>query len=230
MKIGFFTSCFPELSINEIAKFAAEEGFQTLEVAAWPLATDRHKYAPAHLNIDALSKGKGVNEIKELMDSLGLEISSLGYYPNNLHPDNSIRERYHDHLKKVIVAAEKLGVNLVGTFIGRNPYAPLDKELQRFRVIFPPLVKYAEDHGVKLMIENCPVTHLVLPEGFPMGMNIAYSPAVWRFIFEEIPNPNFGLNFDPSHLYWLGIFFLSSFSTISGSTSVILFQGHWLFF
>ena len=96
----------------------------------------------------------------------------------------------------------------MGTFIGRNPYAPLDKELQRFRVIFPPLVKYAEDHGVKLMIENCPVTHLVLPEGFPMGMNIAYSPAVWRFIFEEIPNPNFGLNFDPSHLYWLGIDYL----------------------
>ena len=205
MKIGFFTTCFPGLSINEIAKFASESGFEALEIAAWPSAADRNEYAPAHLDIDALSQGHGVSELKGMMEDLNLEISSLGYYPNNLHPDDAKREKYHAHLKKVIDAAEKLGVELVGTFVGRDTYSPLEKEIERAKRIFPPLIKYAEDHGVKIMIENCAATHLVIPEGFPLGMNLFYSPSVWRVLFEEIPSPNFGLNFDPSHLYWLGV-------------------------
>ncbi|MCK4355993.1 sugar phosphate isomerase/epimerase, partial [Candidatus Bipolaricaulota bacterium] len=101
MKIGFFTTCFPGLSINEIAKFASESGFEALEIAAWPSAADRNEYAPAHLDIDALSQGHGVSELKGMMEDLNLEISSLGYYPNNLHPDDAKREKYHTHLKKV---------------------------------------------------------------------------------------------------------------------------------
>jgi len=205
MKIGFFTTCFPNLSIASIAEFASENGFEALEIATWPSDADRHEYAPAHLDIDALSEGKGIAELKELMEDLKLEISSLGYYPNNLHPNDAIRQKYHRHLKKVICAAEKLGVELVGTFIGRDTYSPLEKEIERAKKIFPPLIKYAEDHGVKIIIENCAATHLVIPEGFPLGMNLFYSPKIWRALFEEIPSPNFGLNFDPSHLYWLGV-------------------------
>jgi sugar phosphate isomerase/epimerase len=205
MKVGFFTACFPSLSIEEIAEFAAQEGFQTLEIAAWPRDADRKEYAPAHLDIDALAQGNGVSELKGRMEDLGLEISSLGYYPNNLHSDAALRGRYHAHLKKVIDAAQRLGVKLVGTFVGRDTYSPLEKEIERAKEIFPPLIKYAEDHGVKIMIENCAATHLVIPEGFPLGMNLFYSPKVWRILFEEIPSESFGLNFDPSHLYWLGV-------------------------
>jgi len=176
-----------------------------LEIAAWPADADRSAFAPAHLDIDSLSQGKGICELRELMDNLGLEISSLGYYPNNLHPDDASRERYHTHLRKVIDAAEKLGVKLVGTFVGRDPYSPLSKEIDRATKLFSPLVRYAEDHGVKLMVENCAGTPHVIPEGFPLGLNIAYAPAIWRALFQEIPSSNFGLNFDPSHLFWLGI-------------------------
>jgi len=205
MKIGFFTACFPELSLDEIARFAADNGFSSLEIACWPAAADRSEHVAAHLNLDALRKGEGISEVKGLMEDLGLEISSLGYYPNNLDPDPRARDHYHTHLKKVIDAAQKLGVELVGTFVGRNPYATLDQELERFKTIFPPLVRYAEDHGVRLMIENCPASHQVMPEGFPLGINLAYAPAIWRRMFEEIRSPAFGLNLDPSHLYWLGI-------------------------
>jgi hypothetical protein len=34
------------------------------------------------------------------------------------------------------------------------------------------------------------------------GKNLASSPAIWRRMFEEIPSPNFGLNYDPSHQVW----------------------------
>lgn len=205
MKIGFFTACFPELSLDEIARFAADNGFSSLEIACWPAAADRSEYVAAHLDVDALRRGEGISEVKEVMEDLKLEISSLGYYPNNLHPDPKARDRYHTHLKKVIDAAQKLGVELVGTFVGRNPYAPLEQELERFKTIFPPLVRYAEDHDVRLVIENCAASHHVMPEGFPLGINLAYAPAIWRYMFEEIPSPAFGLNLDPSHLCWLGI-------------------------
>jgi sugar phosphate isomerase/epimerase len=37
---------------------------------------------------------------------------------------------------------------------------------------------------------------------WPGGKNLAISPAVWRRMFDEIPDKNFGLNYDPSHLVW----------------------------
>ena len=40
---------------------------------------------------------------------------------------------------------------------------------------------------------------------WPGGKNLAYAPAIWRRMFEEIPSPSFGLNYDPSHLIWLRI-------------------------
>ena len=40
---------------------------------------------------------------------------------------------------------------------------------------------------------------------WPSGKNLAVSPAIWRRMFDEIPSPNFGLNYDPSHLIWLRI-------------------------
>jgi sugar phosphate isomerase/epimerase len=37
---------------------------------------------------------------------------------------------------------------------------------------------------------------------WPGGRNLAYSPAIWRRMFEIVPDDNFGLNLDPSHLVW----------------------------
>ena len=37
---------------------------------------------------------------------------------------------------------------------------------------------------------------------WPGGTNLAYSPAIWRELFAAIPDANFGLNLDPSHLVW----------------------------
>jgi sugar phosphate isomerase/epimerase len=34
---------------------------------------------------------------------------------------------------------------------------------------------------------------------WPGGKNLMTTPAIWRRAFADIPSPNFGLNFDPSH-------------------------------
>jgi sugar phosphate isomerase/epimerase len=133
----------------------------------------------------------------------GLVISSLAYYPNNLHPDDAHREEVNGHLRKVIDAAQQLGVGIVGTFVGNDKDRPLPENLERFRQIWPPLVDYAGERGVKVAIENCPM--IFSYDEWPGGNNLAYAPAIWDEMFSAIPAENFGLNLDPSHLVWLMI-------------------------
>ncbi len=137
------------------------------------------------------------------MATHGLEISSLAYYPNNLAGDDAAREEANAHLRKVIDAAAALEVGIVGTFAGADQTLPLPENLQRFRTVWPPLVEYAEERGVKIAIENCPM--IFSWDEWPSGQNIAYSPAVWDEMFDAIPSESFGLNLDPSHLVWLQI-------------------------
>ena len=66
-------------------------------------------------------------------------------------------------------------------------------------------MEYAAGHGVRLMIENCPMENW---QRFGLPGNYAYSPELWEALFNEVPAEAFGLNFDPSHLYWLGIDYL----------------------
>jgi sugar phosphate isomerase/epimerase len=69
-----------------------------------------------------------------------------------------------------------------------------------FKKVWPGLVRFARDNGVKIAIENCPM--IFSGDEWPGGNNLAYNPANWRRMFEIIPDDNFGLNFDPSHLIW----------------------------
>ena len=91
-----------------------------------------------------------------------------------------------------------LGGVPVGTFIGRDPGRSVADNLREAERIFPPLVDYAGERGVRLMIENC-VMEGWHPDGYPG--NLAYSPELWEWMFEL----GLYLNFDPSHLLWLGI-------------------------
>jgi sugar phosphate isomerase/epimerase len=100
-------------------------------------------------------------------------------------------------------AAAELGVPIVGTFIGNDKDRPLPENLERFRRVWPELVRYAGDKGVKIAIENCPM--IFSWDEWPGGANLAWSPAIWEQMFEAIPDENFGLNLDPSHLVWLMI-------------------------
>ncbi|MFN8709230.1 MAG: sugar phosphate isomerase/epimerase family protein, partial [Planctomyces sp.] len=63
-----------------------------------------------------------------------------------------------------------------------------------------PLIGYAEDHGVRIGIENCPM--LFSADEWPGGKNLATSPDIWTRMFSDIPSDHFGLNYDPSHMIW----------------------------
>lgn len=201
MKLGLLTAAFPDLSFDGVCAWAAANGFEMLEVACWPAGGgERRRYAGvAHIDVDALDR----DEVHATLERHGLEISSLAYYPNNLHPDDAEREAVNGHLRKVIDAAQALGVGTVGTFVGNDKDRPLPENLQRFRQIWPALVSYAGERDVRIAIENCPM--IFSWDEWPGGTNLASTPAVWDEMFTIVPSPSFGLNLDPSHLVWLGI-------------------------
>ena len=200
MKLGLMSAALPNLSLRELAESAAESGFEMLEIACWPPGKADRRYAGVtHIDVTEFDKGKA-SEVREILHSNGLEISSLGYYPNPLYPDLEHRKLVAEHLKKVILAAELLEVPIVGTFIGRDKNKTFEDNLAGFREVWKPLVKFAGDHDVKIAIENCPM--IFSNDEWPGGNNLAISPAIWRKLFEIIPDENFGLNLDPSHLIW----------------------------
>jgi sugar phosphate isomerase/epimerase len=209
MKIGVMSAAFPDMSLEDLATWAADSGFGMLELACWPAGEgkDRKYGGVIHVDVDSLTPARA-SEINGMLAEKGLEISSLGYYPNPLHPDEAHRKHVIAHLKKVIVGADMLGVGIVGTFVGRtwNPeltgrdwQKDLDYNFELFMTVWPDLVKFAADHNVKIAIEHCP---MLWADTWPGGSNLPHSPALLDRMFEAVPDENFGLNFDPSHLIW----------------------------
>jgi sugar phosphate isomerase/epimerase len=200
MKLGFFTAALPGNTLEQAAQWGAESGFQAIEIACWPLEKAARRYAGVtHINVVALEVTQA-RDIRAMLDGYGLTVSSLGYYPNPLHPEAEHRETVISHLKKVIEAAEMLEVPIVGTFIGKDKHKTVPQNLEDYAKIWPPIVKFAKEHGVKLAIENCPM--IFSYDEWPGGNNLASTPAIWRKMWEIIPDDNFGLNLDPSHLIW----------------------------
>jgi sugar phosphate isomerase/epimerase len=196
MKLGFLTACMPERELPEIAAWAGDHGFEALELAAWPSLGDR-PFTASHLRADQFDQGEA-ERVQEALGANGLELSALAYYDNNLHPDPEERRRYHEHLLSCIDAAAALGGVPVGTFIGRDPGRSAAENLREAEEAFKPLIDHAGERGIKLMIENC-VMEGWTADGGPG--NLAYSPELWEWMFDL----GFHLNFDPSHLLWLGI-------------------------
>ena len=207
MKLGFASAIVPDLSFEEVVSFASTEGYEVVEMACWPKGKAERRYAGV-THIDVGETGpREIERIKKSLAEKGVALSALGYYPNPLTKDEQAAEVYIDHLKKLIHLSVELGVNQVNTFIGRETDRDLDYNLAKFERVWKPIVAFAEGEGVRIGIENCPM--FFSRDEWPNGNNIAYSPRIWRRMFEIIPSKNFGLNYDPSHLLWQQIDYIA---------------------
>ena len=203
MKLGLLTAPFPDTPLTDVVEWTAANRFESIEIACWPASTGpTRRYAgTSHIDVANLSAG-GATELVDEIAAKGLTISGLGYYPNPLHPDPAHREMVIGHLRHVITAAEKMGVPFVNTFMGGDAAKTQDENWDRALEIWPDIVRHAQDNGVRLTIENCPM--IFSRDEWPAGHNIAWSPYIWRRILETWGG-TIGLNFDPSHLVWLMI-------------------------
>lgn len=200
MQLGFVSAILADLSLEEVFAFAADEGFPCVELMCWPKGKAERRYAGVtHLDVTNFTD-ESAALIRDLIRIHGVTVSGLGYYPNPLDPDRTHRETVVDHIRKVIRAAPKINVDIVNTFIGRDPVQSLDENFARFLQVWPSLIAEAKAAGVKIGIEHCPM--LFSNDEWPGGKNMAISPDVWRKMFSAFPDGTLGLNFDPSHLIW----------------------------
>jgi sugar phosphate isomerase/epimerase len=200
MKLGFVSAILPDLALDEVFDVAAAAGYGCVEVMCWPKGKAERRYAGVtHIDVTDFDQADA-DRIKELQAAKGVTISGLGYYPNPLVSDAAEAQVYTEQIKRVILAAELLDVPVVNSFIGRDWTKSLEDNWPRFVETWTPLVRFAEEHGRKIAIENCPM--LFSKDEWPGGKNLAISPAIWQRMFEAIPSDSFGLNYDPSHLIW----------------------------
>ncbi len=201
MKLGFVSAVLPDASLEEIFAIAARYGYDCVELMCWPVGKAERRYAGVtHLDVTQCDEAS-VSNVHELSRKYDVQISGLGYYPNPLSPHGDEGSLAAQHLTKMIEMAARLDVRQVNSFIGRDPVKSVDENWQPFLDRWSPLIEHAEQHDVRVGIENCPMSFT--RDEWPGGKNLATSPAIWRRMFEAIPSRHFGLNYDPSHLVWL---------------------------
>ena len=199
-KFGLLTAICEGMTFEEVVDFASENGLECLEVACWPANGAKRRYAGvSHIDAAGLTEEKA-KEINDLCASKGVVISALAYYPNTLDPDPVKRASYVNHLHTLIDASAMLGVNMVTTFIGRVTDKTFTENLEIAKEVWTPILAHAEEKGVRIAIENCPMWFT--DDEWPGGQNIMTTPANWRKVFEVLPSPNLGINYDPSHFVW----------------------------
>lgn len=207
MQLGFVSAILDELTLEEVFAVAKDNGYDCVELMCWPRGDAERRYAGVtHVDVTDFSESKA-SEITSMSQSYGVAISGLGYYPNPLSPDQEEADVAVSHIQKVIDAASLLGIGQVNSFVGRDWMKTVDDNWPRFEQTWKPLVKHAENCGVKIGIENCPM--IFTDDEWPGGKNLASTPAIWRRMYESIPSSSFGLNFDPSHFAWLQMDYLA---------------------
>ncbi|MEP0766343.1 MAG: sugar phosphate isomerase/epimerase [Fimbriimonadia bacterium] len=182
MRIGFIMG-FDEGRL----KFAKENGFRSAEFAP---QTDA-PYRPGKPGWERKAK-----DVRAAFDAAGLRISCIaGFYVNHLDgPD----VRAHKKLvRDVILLAEAMKVPVVGGFGGKKLNAPLEDSIPLFKKVWTEHAKFAEDHGVKIAFENCPMGPYHQPPG---GNNCMCTPWMWEACFDAVGSNALGLEWDPSHL------------------------------
>ena len=200
MKLGFVSAILDGWTFEEMIDTASEMGYACVEVACWPCGKAERRYAGvSHINVDELSDEK-IAYIKDYCAKKNVEISSLAFYPNTMDGNLEKRAAAVEHLKKVICASARLGVNMVTTFIGRDQTKSVEENLEILKEVWPPIIALAEEKGVKIGIENCPM--LFGRDQWPGGQNLMTTPVIWRKVFNILKSDNLGINYDPSHFVW----------------------------
>lgn len=134
------------------------------------------------------------NNWKELEEKLpdvleGRQVSAFAYYENPIVNDNDVEQ-----ICTIIKKAKKFNCNTVCLFAGHHPEKNVPDTIPIFKERFTPIVKLAEDNGVRIGFENCSCGG-----NWDWNRNLAYAPEAWELIFDAIDSPNLGLEWEPAH-------------------------------
>ena len=200
MKLGIVSAIYDGFTFEEMIDDLSQKGYECVEVACWPQGKAERRYAGvSHIDVENTTE-EYMNYVKDYCAKKNVQISSLAFYPNTMDGDLEKRAANIEHLKKIINMSSLLGVNMVTTFVGRDQTKTVEENLEIFKTVWPDIISFASEKGVKVAIENCPM--LFGADQWPGGQNLFTTPKLWRKMFEIINSDNFGINYDPSHFIW----------------------------
>lgn len=203
------TSAFDQLDLDQTVEKAKIIGVQGLDLCVFRKDGTRDDFVATHLDYENFGTQQAY-EVLEKFNQARLRLS-IGAFDNLIGGDEDQKVKNQNHLLKLIRMAYLMGGDendvKVGTFVGYNHELGIqengfEKNLEEYQRVFTPIIKYAEDLGVTILYENCPM------EGWrSSGYTTTYNNlpgvlAARKIMYELIPSPNHGEIYDPSHDIW----------------------------
>lgn len=143
-----------------------------------------------HMEFHGVNIERQGPELKAQAEDAGMRITTLGVYSNPIQHEDHIEQ-----LIRAIHAAPLYGASIVSTFAGAYEGRPMQESFARFGEVFRELCRHAEDQGVRIALENCPMGGV----WHQATCNIAINPRAWERLFDEVPSSALGLEWEPAH-------------------------------
>jgi sugar phosphate isomerase/epimerase len=212
--VTLFSGQWADLTFDTFCEKAKSFGYDGVEIACWG----------DHFEVDkALEDDSYVQSRWDILNKHGLKCFAISTHlvgqcvadamiderhksilPSRLWGDGDaegVRQRCADEVKNTARAAAKLGVKVVNGFTGSPiwhvlamfppvPPSMIEAGYQEFAARWKPIMDVFQAEGVKFGLEVHP-------------SEIAYDFWTTKMTLDAIDyHPAFGVNFDPSHLYW----------------------------
>ncbi|WP_409150900.1 sugar phosphate isomerase/epimerase family protein [Sphingobacterium sp. BS-2] len=207
--IWLMSSAYDQLGQAELLDTASRLGAQGIDLCVFRKDGARADHTATHLDYD----GFGSEEAKRTLEAFnnkGLRLS-LGAFENMIGGDEGERLKNQNHLLKLIRIAHLLGGDennvMVGTFVGYNhelgnQIDGFQKNLDEYKRVFEPIIRYAEDLGVTVVYENCPMEGWRSSRYTSTFNNLPGVLAARKLMYAMIPSKAHGEIYDPSHDIW----------------------------
>jgi sugar phosphate isomerase/epimerase len=210
MKIGIFTVLYGEKPLEEIARYVSGLGYEAVELNAWKDS--------AHFDLNAcLEDADYARKLKSMLAGYGLQISALNNAQAGqlvlssddhatdkwtIYQDPEERAKFGmEEMKKTAQAAAELGVPVVTGFVGSQVWNSwyiwppehedfYNRAWEVFADRWGTILDTFKQYGVKFALEVHPRE---------MAYNIETAQKAVEVLGDR---PEFGFNFDPSHLVW----------------------------
>lgn len=210
--IWVMSSAFDKLNLEEIIAITKDLGGQGIDLCVFPKDGARQDHTATHLEYENFH----LEDAKKLIDQFNeAELKlSLGAFENMIGGDDSQRIKNQNHLLRLIRIAHLLGGDendvKVGTFVGYNHELGnqengFQKNLDEYYRVFSPIIKYAEDLGVTVLYENCPMEGWRSSGYTNTFNNLPGVLAARKLMYAMIPSKAHGEIYDPSHDVWQNI-------------------------
>ena len=210
--IWLMTSAFPGESFEDVLKRAKSVGAQGLELCVFRRDSDRKDHTATHLDYETFDLDAAKRVVRRCNEE-GLRVS-VGAYDNLIGGDPEQQVNNQNHILKLIRIAALLGGDandvVCGSFVGYDHVLGrqdrgFEKNLEKFKKVFTPILNYAKDLGVTVCVENCPMEGwqpATAPDAYNNLPGCLAARKLMYAILDDKASSALQETYDPSHDIW----------------------------